>query len=98
MVHFSRAPKNRALVDLLETIAQRKKATPAQIALGWVLAQKPWMVPIPGTTKLRRLEENVAAASIELSDEDLREIESTTSEITVQGARYSEGAQRMINR
>jgi aryl-alcohol dehydrogenase-like predicted oxidoreductase len=89
---------NRALVDLLETIAQRKKATPAQIALAWVLAQKPWMVPIPGTTKLRRLEENVAAASIELSDEDLREIESTTSEITVQGARYSEGAQRMINR
>ena len=89
---------NRALVDLLETIAQRNKATPAQIALAWVLAQKPWMVPIPGTTKLHRLEENVAAASIELSDEDLREIESATSEITVQGARYSEGAQRMINR
>ena len=89
---------NRALVDLLETVAQRKKATPAQIALAWVLAQKPWMVPIPGTTKLHRLEENVAAASIELSDEDLREIESATSEITVQGARYSEGAQRMINR
>jgi aryl-alcohol dehydrogenase-like predicted oxidoreductase len=89
---------NRALVDLLETIAQRKKATPAQIALAWVLAQKPWMVPIPGTTKLHRLQENVAAASVELSDEDLREIESATSAITVQGARYSEGAQRLINR
>jgi aryl-alcohol dehydrogenase-like predicted oxidoreductase len=89
---------NRAVVDLLEIIAQRKKATPAQIALAWVLAQKPWMVPIPGTTKLHRLEENVAAAAIELSDEDLREMESATSEIKIQGARYSEGAQRMINR
>ncbi len=89
---------NRALVDLLETIAQRKKATSAQIALAWVLAQKPWIVPIPGTTKLHRLQENVAAASIELTEGDLREIESATSEITVQGARYSEGAQRMINR
>ncbi len=89
---------NRALVDLLETIAQRKKATSAQIALAWVLAKKPWIVPIPGTTKLHRLQENVAAASIELSEGDLREIESATSEITVQGARYSEGAQRMINR
>jgi aryl-alcohol dehydrogenase-like predicted oxidoreductase len=89
---------NRALVDLLETIAQRKKATSAQIALAWVLAQKPWIVPIPGTTKLHRLQENVAAASIELSEEDLREIERATSEITVEGARYSEGAQRMINR
>ena len=89
---------NRALVDLLETIAQRKKATSAQIALAWVLAQKPWLVPIPGTTKLHRLQENVAAASIELSEGDLREIESATSEITVQGARYSEGAQRLINR
>ena len=89
---------NRAVVDLLETIAQRKKATPAQIALAWVLAQKPWMVPIPGTTKLHRLRENVAAASIELTDADLGEIEGATSGITVQGARYSEGAQRMINR
>jgi aryl-alcohol dehydrogenase-like predicted oxidoreductase len=89
---------NRALVDLLETIAKRKKATPAQIALGWVLAQKPWIVPIPGTTKLHRLQENAAAASVELSEGDLREIERATSEITVQGARYSEGAQRMINR
>src|ERR1700674_4407210 len=89
---------NKALVNLLETIAQRKKATSAQIALAWVLARKPWIVPIPGTTKLHRLQENVAAASIELSQGDLREIESATSEITVQGARYSEGAQRMINR
>ena len=85
-------------MDVLETIAQRKKATPAQIALAWVLARKPWIVPIPGTTRLHRLQENVAAASIELSQGDLREIESATSEITVQGARYSEGAQRMINR
>jgi len=88
---------NRALVDLLETIAQGKKVTSAQIALAWVLAQKPWIVPIPGTTKLHRLQENVAAAAIELTEGDLREIESATSEITVQGARYSEGAQRMIN-
>jgi aryl-alcohol dehydrogenase-like predicted oxidoreductase len=70
----------------------------AQIALAWVLAQKLWIVPIPGTTKLHRLQENVAAASIELSEGELREIESATSEIKVQGARYSEGAQRMINR
>jgi aryl-alcohol dehydrogenase-like predicted oxidoreductase len=89
---------NRALVDVLETIAKRKNATPAQIALAWVLAQKPWIVPIPGTTKLHRLQENVAAASTGLSDSDLREIESATSAITVEGARYSEGAQRMINR
>jgi len=89
---------NRALVDVLETIAQRKKATAAQIALAWVLARKPWIVPIPGTTKLHRLRENVAGASVELSEADLREIESSTSGITVQGARYSEGAQRMINR
>jgi len=89
---------NRAIVDALETIARRKEATSAQIALAWVLAQKPWMAPIPGTTKVHRLQENVAAASIELSEGDLREIESATSEITVHGARYSEGAQRMINR
>jgi len=89
---------NQAFVDLVETIAQRKKVTSAQIALAWVLAQKPWIVPIPGTTKLHRLQENVAAASIELSAEDLREIENAISGITVQGARYSEAAQRMINR
>ena len=89
---------NRAFVELLETIAQRKKATPAQIALAWVLGRKPWIVPIPGTTKLHRLEENLAAVSIELSPEDLREIESACSGINVQGARYSEAAQRMIDR
>lgn len=89
---------NRAVIELLETIARRKNATPAQIALAWVLAQKPWIVPIPGTTKVHRLEENVRAASIELSREDLREIESATSQITVEGARYSEAAQRMIDR
>jgi len=89
---------NRAFVELLETIAQRKKATPAQIALAWVLGREPWIVPIPGTTKLHRLEENLAAASLELSQEDLREIESATAAIQVQGARYSEAAQRMINR
>jgi len=89
---------NRAFVDLLEAIAQRRKVTSAQIALAWVLARKPWIVPIPGTTKLHRLQENVAAESIQLSAEDLREIESATSGIAVQGARYSEAAQRMINR
>jgi aryl-alcohol dehydrogenase-like predicted oxidoreductase len=89
---------NRALVDLLGSIAQRKGATPAQIALAWILAQQPWIVPIPGTTKLHRLEENVAAAAVELTAGDLRDIESAASQITVQGARYSEGAQRMINR
>src|SRR5580700_5582320 len=89
---------NQTIVDLISKIAQRKKATPAQIALAWLFAQKPCIAPIPGTTKLHRLQENVAAASIELSQGDLREIESATSEITLQGARYSEGAQRMINR
>jgi aryl-alcohol dehydrogenase-like predicted oxidoreductase len=89
---------NRALVDLLASIAQRKGATPAQIALAWLLAQKPWIVPIPGTTKLHRLEENAGAASIELTADDLREIESAASQITVQGARYSEGSQRMVDR
>ena len=89
---------NRAVVDLLDAIAQRKKATPAQTALAWVLAQKPWMVPIPGTTKLARVEENIGAAEVELTSGDLRDIESAASQITVQGARYSEGAQRLINR
>jgi aryl-alcohol dehydrogenase-like predicted oxidoreductase len=89
---------NKALVELIAGIAEQKKATPAQIALAWVLAQKPWMVPIPGTTKLHRLKENVAAVSVELSASDLNKIESTASQITVQGARYSEGAQKMINR
>ncbi|WP_438008200.1 aldo/keto reductase [Sorangium sp. So ce321] len=81
---------NQALVELLGELAERKKATPAQIALAWILAQKPWMVPIPGTTKLHRLEENIGAASVELTTGDLREIESAASRITVHGARYPE--------
>jgi aryl-alcohol dehydrogenase-like predicted oxidoreductase len=96
------APENRkanqALVDLLGQIAQRKNATPAQIALAWLLTQKPWIVPIPGTTKLHRLEENLGAVDIELTPDDLREIESAAAQITVQGARYSESSQRMIDR
>lgn len=89
---------NQALVDLLGTIAQRKNATPAQIALAWLLAQKPWIVPIPGTTKLHRLRENLGAAALELTAGDLQEIESAAAQITVQGHRYSEGAQRMVDR
>jgi aryl-alcohol dehydrogenase-like predicted oxidoreductase len=89
---------NQALVDLLGRIAAKKKATPAQIALAWLLARKPWIVPIPGTTKLHRLEENLGGASVELTPADLREIESSAAQITVQGARYSEGAQKMIDR
>ncbi len=89
---------NQALVDLLGKIAKRKKATPAQIALAWLLAQKPWIVPIPGTTKLHRLEENIGAASIELTPDDLREIESAASKINVQGARYPEKLEQMTGR
>jgi aryl-alcohol dehydrogenase-like predicted oxidoreductase len=89
---------NQALVDLLGEIAKRKKATPAQIALAWLLAQKPWIVPIPGTTKLHRLEENIGAASIELTSDDLREIESASSKIKVQGARYPEQLEQMTGR
>ncbi len=85
---------NQALVDLLRQIAERKNATPAQIALAWLLAQKPWIVPIPGTTKLHRLEENIGAAAIELTPDDLREIDSAASRITVQGARYPEELER----
>jgi aryl-alcohol dehydrogenase-like predicted oxidoreductase len=89
---------NQALVDLLGKIAKRKKATPAQIALAWLLARKPWIVPIPGTTKLHRLEENIGAAAVELTPDDLREIESAASNITVQGARYSEKLEAMTGR
>jgi aryl-alcohol dehydrogenase-like predicted oxidoreductase len=89
---------NRALVDLIGNIAGRRNATPAQIALAWILAQKPWIVPIPGTTKLHRLQENVGAVSVDLTEADLQEIERAASEITLQGARYSESAQRMIDR
>ena len=89
---------NQALVDLVSKFATRKKATPAQIALAWVLAQKPWMVPIPGTTKLHRLEENLGAANVQLTSDDLQQIEQATSKIELQGERYSEGAQRLVNR
>lgn len=89
---------NRALVDLLSAIAQHKKATTAQIALAWLLAQKPWIVPIPGTTKRARLEENIGADAVELTPEDLRDIENAASEITVQGARYPEELERMTYR
>jgi aryl-alcohol dehydrogenase-like predicted oxidoreductase len=89
---------NQALVDLLGEIAKRKKATPAQIALAWLLAQQPWIVPIPGTTKLQRLEENVGAVEVELTRDDLREIESTASQIEVQGARYPEHLEQMTGR
>jgi len=89
---------NQALIDLLASIGERKKATPAQIALAWLLAQKPWIVPIPGTTKLNRLEENMGAASIELTPDDLREIDSAAAKITVQGARYPEKLEQMTGR
>ena len=89
---------NRAFVELLEHVAEQKAATPAQIALAWILAQKPWMVPIPGTTKLHRLEENIDAADVELTDDDLQEIETAAAQITAEGARYAEAQQRMIDR
>src|SRR5262252_8555677 len=89
---------NQALVDLLGQIAQRKKATPAQIALAWLLARKPWIVPIPGTTKLHRLDENLGAAAVELTPDDLRGIENAASKIRVQGARYSEQHERLTGR
>jgi len=86
---------NQAVIDLLTNIAERKEATPAQIALAWLLAQKPWIVPIPGTTKLHRLEENIGAVAVELSTGDLRDIDAVSSEITVQGARYPEALEAM---
>jgi len=97
---FSRENRkaNQALVDLLSKIAQQKKATPAQIALAWLLAQKPWIVPIPGTTKLARLEENIGAVAVELTPDNIREIESAASKITVQGARYPEELQKLVGR
>jgi aryl-alcohol dehydrogenase-like predicted oxidoreductase len=89
---------NQVLVDLLAAIAERKKATPAQIALAWLLARQPWIVPIPGTTKLARVEENIGAAAIELTPDDLREIDGAASKITVQGARYPEELERLTYR
>ena len=88
---------NQAFVDLLASVAQRKDSTPAQIALAWLLAQKPWIVPIPGTRKLHRLEENLGAADVEFSADELTEIENAASTIQVQGGRYSEAAERMTN-
>jgi len=89
---------NQALVDVLGRFAQQKKATPAQIALAWLLAQEPWITPIPGTTKLQRLEENIASASIELTGDDLRQIDEVASKILVQGERYPESFQKLVNR
>jgi len=89
---------NQALVDLIGKFAAQKQATPAQIALAWVLAQKPWIAPIPGTTKLHRLEENLGALEIELSAADLGELDKLTSEVKVMGARYGEGSQKLVNR
>jgi len=89
---------NQAFVDLLGKIAERKTATPAQIALAWLLAQKPWIVPIPGTTKLARLEENIAAVNVQLTPDDLREIDTAASKIAPQGARYPEELQKMVGR
>jgi aryl-alcohol dehydrogenase-like predicted oxidoreductase len=86
-----------AVVDLLASVAQRKGATPGQIALAWLLAQKPWMVPIPGTRRLHRLKENIGAADVELSTDELTEIEDAASRIQVQGGRYNEAAERMTN-
>jgi aryl-alcohol dehydrogenase-like predicted oxidoreductase len=89
---------NQTLIDLLKSIGERKNATPAQIALAWLLAQKPWIVPIPGTTKLNRLEENIAAAGVDLTPDDLRDIDNAASNITVQGERYPESMERMTGR
>jgi aryl-alcohol dehydrogenase-like predicted oxidoreductase len=89
---------NQTLVDLIAAVAERKRATPAQIALAWLLAQKPWIVPIPGTTKLNRLEENIHAASIDLSAEDLADIARAADSVTIEGARYPASTQSMINR
>ena len=89
---------NQAVVDLLGRFAEQKKATPAQIALAWLLAQKPWIAPIPGTTKVHRLEENIGAIDIELTSEDLQEIDSASSQIKVEGARYPENLQKMVGR
>jgi len=90
--------ENRAIVDLIAEFAKEKKATPAQIALAWLLAQKPWIVPIPGTTKLHRLEENIGAAAVELTSIEVRKLESAASEIAVQGARYPEQLQKLVGR
>jgi aryl-alcohol dehydrogenase-like predicted oxidoreductase len=95
---FDARKANQQLVDVIARFAEQKNATPAQIALAWVLAQKEWIVPIPGTTKIRRLEENLGAIDVELTADDLAELDRLTSNVKVQGARYSEGSQRLVNR
>jgi aryl-alcohol dehydrogenase-like predicted oxidoreductase len=90
--------KNQALVDLLKRIAEEKQATPAQIALAWLLAQKPWIVPIPGTTKLHRLEENIGAVDANLTSKELNEIERAAAEIQIEGERYPEHLMKMVGR
>jgi aryl-alcohol dehydrogenase-like predicted oxidoreductase len=89
---------NQEVVDLIAAFAKQKKATPAQIAIAWILAQKPWMVPIPGTTKLHRLEENLRAANVELTPDDLLKLDEATSKVSIQGARYPENLQKLVNR
>ena len=89
---------NQAMLAVLNRFAEQKKATPGQVALAWLLAKKPWIVPIPGTTKLHRLEENLGAVAVELSPDDLRELDIATSKITVQGARYPEELQKLVGR
>jgi aryl-alcohol dehydrogenase-like predicted oxidoreductase len=89
---------NRSLVDVLSTLATRKRVTPAQLALAWLLAQKPWIVPIPGTTKLHRLEENAGASSVSLSADDLKEIEAAVAGVAIQGERYSADRQKLVGR
>jgi aryl-alcohol dehydrogenase-like predicted oxidoreductase len=89
---------NQALVDVVERFAKQKQSAPAQVALAWVLAQKPWIVPIPGTTKLHRLRENIGAVSLHLTPEDLRDLENAASKIPVQGARYPEHLQKLVGR
>ena len=89
---------NQTFVELLSEVAARKRATPAQLALAWLLAQKPWIVPIPGTRRLERLEENIGAVAVDLMPDDLREIESAAAQITIQGARYPEHLERQTNR
>ena len=89
---------NQAVVDLVRKFAEQKKTTPAQIALAWILAQKPWMVPIPGTTKLHRLEENLGAANVQLTADDIRQIDNASAKITVEGERYPEHVQKLVNR
>ena len=98
MIGVCRRKANQTIVDLVADIAAKKKATPAQIALAWVLAQRPWIVPIPGTKRLERLDENLGAMAVQLTMDDLQEIDRAASQIEVQGARYPDHLQRLVNR